>query len=60
MTLAEHESRIDKFERLMLEADNRDDRVAFGTAFLLAIAERNAARSVAELVRIERARGLRA
>lgn len=59
MTPAEHESRIDLFEHWMLTADTPEQRRAYGRAFVLAIRERNASRSLEELARIERARGLR-
>lgn len=59
MTPAEHEARIDKYERLMLKADNRTDRAMHAWAFVLCIQERNAERSPDELAEIERQRGLR-
>lgn len=60
MTPAEHEARIDKYERLMLEANNRTDRGMYATAFLLCIADRNSERTPDQVADIERERGLRA
>lgn len=58
MTSAEHEARIDNFERLMIQADNRTDRQMFAEQFLQAIRERNESRTPEQVAEIERARGL--
>jgi hypothetical protein len=59
MTLQEHEALIDRYERLMLEADNRPDRITHATEFLAAIRLRNDARTQQETEELERALGLR-
>ena len=59
MSPAEYESIIDRAERGMLEASNREDREFYARAFVNAINERNAQRTPEEVAELERQRGLR-
>jgi hypothetical protein len=60
MTPAQHEERIDRFERLMLDdTDTPAMRRLASFAFVEAIHERNAERTPDQIAEIERQRGLR-
>lgn len=60
MTPAEHEARIDRFERGMLDESNTQAmRRGYSLAFVQCVSERNAERTPEQVAEIERARGLR-